>query len=568
MTNSIEKRSFWSVSQEARIKTYLILACLSITLFVYSVWTIRPVIVEPTDLLGLASRLPASYWLGLTFLLLCSVLVFLDRVMRKEWVFIFILCVLGLYTIGAGVFAFENPILGTAYQPSGIVRTLLENHHLYALKDYNVVAYYNWPAIHFLSASALTVSGTDMSLDFIRYAPLIWGLGFVLITYGIGRRANLNPNQCFLISFLGFSSLSAVEVVYNPQNIAIILYLCLFMILATPHWYSTTGDRVCAILLFSALVLTHGLTTLGVLAPIVVLCVYRRRFKLLIIIMLLVVAVFSAWYIYVGRAVFEANVAKLIAKALDNIRWLMNPETYTAPGATPDRDLTRYLQLSYLGLYALFVGISFIFLKLGKIKVPHKEWVQNCFCWLVGLAFLTFVGYQIEGPYRLYFMGIVPAVSIIALSFSPQLKRPKIALIFLMVVFLALSLPTRYGTVANFGQIPSTHLKGNQFISRDIGRGVSLFTHGPNLVSFYNPDAINAGGLTQRWGFPDLKEVDLSRLDKQKYVLLSEQGRRNLLWSYGWDHFYDWPETEGGRRANLMYNNGGFQIYANPQPEM
>jgi hypothetical protein len=554
------------MAEQTRIKIYLILICLSITLFVYSIWMVRPVIVAPTDLLGLASRLPASYWLGLALLLLSSVLVFLDRIMRKEWVFIFILCILGLYTIGTDVFAFENPILGTAYYPSGMVQRLLDSHHLYALKDYPLEAYYYWPVIHFLSASALTVSGTDMSLDFIRYVPLIWGLVFVVITYGIGRRANLNPNQCFLISFLGLSSLSAVEVGYSPQCIAIVFYLCLFMVLATPHWYNRVGNKVCAILLFGALVLTHGLTTLGVLVPAVVLLVYSRRLKLLLIIMLLAAAIFCAWYIYVGRAVFEANVAKLIVQAFDNIRWLINPGTYTPSGATPVRDLNRYLQLSYLGLYAIFVGVSFIFLTLRKIKIPQKEWVKNCFCWLVGLAFLTFVSYQIEGPYRLYFMGIVPAACIITLTFSPQLKRHNIALIFLMVIFLALSLPTRYGTIANWGQIRSTFLRGEQFISQDIGRGISFFYDGTtNIIPFYNPDAVNAWALSQRWGFPDLKEVDLSRLDKQKYVLLSEQGRANLIWSYGWDPFYDWPETAGGRKANLIYNNSGFQIYANPQ---
>lgn len=543
-----------------RTKIYLVLACLSIALFAYSIWTIRPVTVGPTDLVGLASHLPAPYWLGLTSLLLCSVLVFLDRLAGNDWIFIFILCVLGVYTIGTGVFAFENPILQTAYQPSGIVRTLLESHHLYALKDYDVVAYYRWPAMHLLSASALSIFGTDMSLNFIRYAPLVWGLGFILITYGIGRRANLNPNQCFLISFLALSSLSAVEVVYNPQNIAIILYLCLFMVLAMTRWYGTAADRVCAIVLLGALVLTHGLTTLGVLAPIVVFCVYRRRFKLLVP---LVIAIFFAWYIYQGGGTFKANFVELIAQALGNVRWLFNPGTYSPPGATLARDLARYLQLSYLGLYALLAGTSLVFLKLGKVEVPHKEWVQNCFCWLVGLAFLTFVSYQIEGPYRLYFMGMVPAACIVALSFSSQLKRHRIILTFLMVVFLGLSLPTRYGNIASWGQIPPTDLKGNQFISRDIGPGVSFFIDGPNLAMFYSPDAINAWALGQRWGFPDLKEVDLSKLNEQRYVLLSEQGRTSLLWSYGRDPFYAWPETTGGRRSNLIYDNSGFQIYGN-----
>jgi hypothetical protein len=567
MTNFVAKRDFWSISPEARIKTYLILACLSITLFAYSVWTIRPVIVEPTDLLGLASLLPASYWLGLALLLLASVFVFLDRLLNKHWVFVFILCVLGLYTIGTGVFAFENPILQTAYLPSGIVRVLLESHHLSALKDYNVLAYYSWPVIHLLSASALTIFGTDMNLNFIRYAPLIWGLGFVLIAYGIGRRASLNPNQCFLISFLGLSSLSAVEVAYNPQNIAIILYLCLFMVLAMTHWYHSVGDRICAIFLFGALVLTHGLTTLAVLVPAVVLFAYRRRFKLLVIIVLLGAAALFALYIYGGGASVITRLLKMIPNPFDlgNLQWLLNPATYAPPGATLVRNLTRYLQLSYLGLYTVFGGIAFIFLILRKVKTPHKEWVQNCFFWLVGLALLTLVGYQIEGPYRLYFMGIIPAACVIALSFSSDVKRHRIALVSLMVAFLALSLLTRYGSVANYGQIPSTELKGEQFISQDIGRGVSFFYDGPNVLSFYNPDAINAYVLTQRWGFPDLQEVDLSRLDKEEYVLLSEQGHRSLLWSYGFDPFYDWPQTAGGQKANLIYNNRGFQVYTNPQ---
>lgn len=63
---------------ESRKKLYLSLTLTSITLFFYSIWEIKPVVVGINDFLGLISHLTVAYWVELGLITFCSIFVYLD----------------------------------------------------------------------------------------------------------------------------------------------------------------------------------------------------------------------------------------------------------------------------------------------------------------------------------------------------------------------------------------------------------------------------------------------------------------------------------------------------------
>ncbi len=116
-----------------------------------------------------------------------------------------------------------------------VVRELLATHHLDLERSPHIISYYSWPAIHFMSASLLEITGIDF-LQIVRYTPLFfWPPCFVLITYGIGKRLKLAPNRCFLLSLLALSSwILSYSGFYYPRFVAMILLLLVLMLSLEP----------------------------------------------------------------------------------------------------------------------------------------------------------------------------------------------------------------------------------------------------------------------------------------------------------------------------------------------
>jgi len=533
----------------ARQKVYLILVFVSLGLLFFSAWQVRPVIVAVEAPLGLASYLPTLYWVGLTLLVITSIFAFLDRDLKKDGIFIIILVALGLFLQGITVFVYENAVDPTAYAPNAWVYNLLKTGHLDIADPFGLASYYTWPAMHFISASLLEATGLDL-IPIMKYAPIFWILCFVFITYGIGKRFKLEPNRCFLISFLAISSwLISYAGFYYARFPATILFLLLFMLLLVPR--TTVGESVTAILMFAALLLTHGLTAMAIIPGLILVSIYRRNYRFVALFFVM----FVAWYIYQTTA-FEAGI-QAFTIPLRNIFEAVRMGGYQG-AASIARFVTRYSELSYFALFvALMIG-SIILLLRQRIAGERRVQVIALFCWAVGVAFLVFWGHG-EVVLRTYLYSIGPAACIVALSFySRKLLIP------VMCFVVALSPLVNYGSQADWGQVLTTELKGTKFFALEVKPQESYFYgYGEQLVVYNDTNLVTV----PLHGFPVVAvspdEVDLSVLDKSHYILISKltTEREMFLWK---EAPYDaWPQTEVGRMADLIYNNSYFQIYVN-----
>jgi hypothetical protein len=418
-------------------------------------------------------------------------------------------------------------------------------HHFDPAAPYSLNAYRSWPGIHFLSASILLVSGLE--LDFVKYMPLFWMLCFILLTYCLGKRLSLPASRCFLFSFLSLSSYLAMQADYTPQGIAFIFYLLCFVLIISHR--SGMAERIIVILAFTALVLFHLLTPLAVLLPLIVLSIYRRDNSFAI----LFGVIFLAWYLYQASSAFESGVTHWWANPFGDLFRMAEVERYVAPKSLPAL-VSRYMQLSYLAIYSLGVLLAFA-LNIFRDKDARNR-VLPTFCWLAGIALLGLIPWGGTLEVRLYLFGVVPAAAIFVLSFSNRKL-----LIGLMVVFLALNIPTRYGGDVVWGQVLSTELAGAKFVALEVKPKTNYFYDYTNqFMSYYDPGMIM---LYNVGGFSSGSDTDVSKLDDFDYVIISKQTRDRKLWQCGSDPFEAWLQTEAGRRAGLTYNNGYFQIYIN-----
>lgn len=535
---------------QLRQKIYLIIVFVSLILLFYSAGQVKPVYVEPEAPLGLMSYLTLGYWVGLALIVMTSIFAFLDRELKKDAIFILIMIALGLFLLGIRVFVEENALDGDSYYPVSEVFNLLAARHIDIANPPHLATYYSWPVIHFISASLLEVTGIDL-IPIMKYTPLYWILCFVLITYGIGKRLGLTPNSCFLLSFLVVSSwLVTASAFYYPRLPATILFLLLFMLLLAPR--RTAAESVVVMLIFGALVLSHGLTAVAVLPGLILLSVYRKESRFVA----LFLVIFGAWYMYQASGAMEAGIRATLTP-MTTILQLSQMERYQQASAM-GRYFARYSMLSYAALYGVLMIGSAILLLRQKITGERRKLVFALFAWIIGVGLLVFWGHG-HAVTRVYIYSVVPMACIVALLFSSRKL-----LIPLMCLLVALFLMANYSALAGFGQVTTSGLKGAQFFALEVKPQELYFGHfNAKQTLYYDPNLIKVGILVSKDFIRELEKGDVSHLDEYRYVVFSKLMSDQVRFEWGEDPYLAWPQTEGGQRADLIYNNGYFQIYEN-----
>jgi hypothetical protein len=555
-----------SLEPGIRLKIYLILVFLSLVLLAFSILQVAPIIVEREASLGLASHLPPCYWIGLALVVVTSIFAFLDSEIKKDAVYILLLVVLGLFLFGVTVFFEENATQPETYYPFGEIRNLLTLHHIdiaHPTAGYTG-SYQSWPSFHFLNAALLEIPGIAASSYpvVIKYMTLYFLFCFILVTYGIGKSFKLAPEHCFLLSFLALSSwLIGFAGYYYPRSYGMTLFLALFMLLLTPK--RTVAAAIAMILLFSTSVLTHGMLPLAIIPAVILLAIYRKdpRFVALFIV------ITFAWYIYQAPIAMGIGIGQLLNPLWEVMR-LAQMERYqeSAPALLW---AIRYARLVYLVSYAgLMAGCVFLLLS-RKIIAGRRKQVISLFAFAIGVASTVILGFG-ETTYRTYLYCIVPALCIVGLSL-PRRKIATVLMVVLMCVFVIAYLPANHGNEAVYGQVLTSELKGTEFFVIEVNppAGVAFYTFAAQLM-YYNQGFLATVGFPNcadierdfhvlHEKFPEIYSSPISVLDRLHYVITSRQS----VADYPGVPWQTWPQTEAGKMANLIYDNGHFQIYDN-----
>jgi hypothetical protein len=327
------------------------------------------------------------------------------------------------------------------------------------------------------------------------------------------------------------------------------------MLLLVPR--KTPAEITMVIIIFITLVLAHGLFSFAVLPGLLLLALYRKEARFVA----LFVVIFSAWYLYQATIALDLNLKDWWLHPMKNIFEVTTAERYQVAASTA-RLVIRYSQLIYVALYAALVCGGIVLLLRRRDAAQHRNQVISCLLWAIGTALTVFGSYgAVLG--RAYMFCLVPAVCITVLSFAS--RRVMTVVIVALICFLpVLSLLNNYGGEASFSEVRTTELKGAQFFAtKVVPESEYFYQFNPFLILHYNPDlySVPAYGLVSFAEWPG--GLNISVLDRFHYVVLTKQGSDSAIFAWGEDPYSAWPQTETGKTANLIYNNGYFQIYEN-----
>ena len=551
-------------------KMYIIAAFLGVILLFYNINKIKPVVVD-IDSFGLASYLTVSYWVGYILMILCSIILYLDKKTKKDSIYLVYLIVMGLFLFGVPIFAEENARFAYSYYPTGDVKTVLDTQKIDKISEYPLTSYRSWPGTHLISI--FTIYYANISLDdLIKYMPIFWVFALILIMYGIGKLLKLPNNQCFAISLFMMSSFWTAGYYYGPQSMAYILYLLFFVsIILLNRRDMTPANIVFIILVFTATVVTHMLTSielmtvflfssgfiLSSLEPILPVTIkdtiessvnflYKNRSRLII----LFAVIFIGWHIYIARSMFGTGVRDLMRQITEGqIFNVFGTEKYNS-GTTLIRQVIHYSRIMYPAIFAIAIITAAIFYIKGKI-IENIDIVKICFLWLIGTFILLIFRYGAEMDDRVYIFSLLPAILIIIMTFDRKIVT------ILALLLIVLHIPAHYGT-ESYDMVRTTELKGSEFIALNIGPYDSINYYYGTLMKYYNPQLalVNRQGLGYKKGIYD---PDEESLNASTYIVDSIQMSNYLSYIYGIDKVQVWLQKDN--KLNLMYNNGDYSIY-------
>lgn len=521
-------------SIERRRKLYLLLISISVIIFAQSIWQMKWVYINEMDFLGLTSQLTSAYWLGLILITACSILIYLDNNLERDWILIYVLFIIGLYLFGVSILSEENARMPWSYYPYGEVKNLLEVGHMDTISEYPAISYRYWPLFHILSTFILTI--TDINLNHLPiYMPLFWVVTFIFISFSIGKRLKLNSNQSFLLVFLGLCSFWISQYYYSPQSLAILFYLLIFMLITAKS--ATMRTEFLMLMIFSSMVLTHILTPVAAMLGAIIILIRKRQG----LFFLGIIVIFLYWYIYLAPTIFELGIIKLLEQ-LDKQGSFSLFSTNKFSPLTLEKLLINYFRLSYLAIIAVFTSIT--------IVLNRKNILNNyCFFWLIGLCGLIPLRYGPEGFERLYIFCLIPALCIIV-----KFLNNKKILILLMVLLISLHIPAHYGD-ESYMLSRTSELKGADFAGQKVISDLSYFYQMYSYIHYFNPMTLNVGYYT----FSAYEKPNVSKLYDLKIIINSAGSHNRMMYMYGEDYLQNWINLNEDI-LNCIYSNGEFTI--------
>ncbi len=533
----------WLPPLDSRI--YIGFSLISLILLFFSIWQIKPIIVNIDDFLGLVSHLTIAYWIGFIIIIFFSIRLYLEGT-KGDYIYLIYLIMIGLYFFAVPVFAEDNARYPWSYYPAGEVKNILEKNKIDIGAKYPVLSYRSWPATHFISAFILYSTNVKVE-DLVKYMPIFWIIFTIFTIFSVGKRIKLSADQSFMLTLLLISSFWSFHYYYGPQSMVYLLYLSLFLLVIG---LDNIKNIVLTLMIFSVMVMTHMLTSIAMVYSSMAtskFLIHKNRTKFIF----LLIIIFAAWYVFMASSMFKIGVREFIAQATNaEIFNFINTGKYEE-GTLLTRQITHYARLSYLGIYGIFMSISIGLYMADKIIKENKNLIKISLYWLLGILALFMFKYgEAEIDDRVYILALLPMALILVSSFNKKV------LIIISILLMSLHIPAHYGS-ESYDQASTTELKGAEFFAINIPNNEDRYSYYYSAyIRFYEPKKI-----FMKWtSFTGLGKPNISILDKAKYIIDSDKNYDFMMYAHGFDPIKEWMKTDK-YNLNMLYDNGYFKIY-------
>lgn len=553
-----------------RILQYLVIF-VTLGLLLYSVFSTSIYSVEHTDL-GLASRLPISYWIGL---FLVGVLWFAAR--NNKYVMTIALAFTFAYLFVVPAVIVKPVWLSNSYYPFGESDLVTAKGNLESRLGPNqqqtLNSYISWPGFIYFASIFQQVTGISATLT-LKYFPLLIlsicsGLVYLILNLKLKTAYALYGTAFFLVTFW------FRQQYFGPPGIGFIFFLLNLFIIFKLFFTDTTKKVTLStlfFLVFAVTTFTHVLSSF--MSVVVLVSVFiaqgfrpQRSRNQPTVLMLFSAGFFLFYNIFLtgaGRGGFFAQVIETFVGVLTSgIRLGLFSEPSRVTGSVAQL-LNYRLTLAILAVTAVVAVIGLIAILRTKPWRKHWAFENHIVFWAVFLVFMGVFSVTVEyGPHeayqRAFMFGSVAFSFFFVTVFS---KRPKLLLIILTILFF-LNIPAQYGS-DSFTLSTQTHLSGSKFVAFYTPDNITCLYDFSLHIRYYNVTKILyfvTLGTQPYTAVPNAKTV-ANAVNESDYVILSET-QKNYFYYYIQENPFSQENLKDSSiltDLNRVYDSSGFTV--------
>jgi hypothetical protein len=383
---------------------------------------------------GLIHSLPLTYFIGLSLLVACSVILWNDS--EKNFGIITIQLIAFLAGLWLVPFIIEQVPSRTSYFCAGFVEYIVRQGTL----NPEVAFYHNWPGFSILNAILVNVLGLTDFTKLMGLTPFFSNCLYFLALCLLRRfmcKQDLATAwwpmvwMFFIANYLG-------QDYFSPQGMAYFLFLIFVGLLLisqeTDNYASGSTGRILQLLFFCSITITHALTS--IIAVVAFFILGFRREKWLSSLFITVIVILISWTFYGAFAYFSGHISGMLNE-LFNLEMSIH-QNVVRVGSTGDDQVDKISEI-YTLILLILPTLGWLTTKKGLPK--------NVFTRL-GIAPLflpIFLSYNGEMIVRVLLFLLLPIA-----FFSTSFFRNKKALVsYGLIIFLVISIPLhiliRYG---------------------------------------------------------------------------------------------------------------------------
>jgi hypothetical protein len=519
---------------------------------------------EATDL-GLLTKLPITFWIGLSSL---GALLYVSRKSQRRTVIVVVL--ISFYLFGIPVLIRENKAedLAISYWLSSQGAHITSEGRL-DFSTINPEDFRNWPGFFFITAFLSSSTGLPATV-FADYFPLLTIALLGMIAYSI-LRLRLSALYSSLGALWVIGCLWTGQHYFSPQGTAYLMYFAVFLLLAKllSAKKQNMAFPLIIIFLFIATVITHLLTSfiivVGVIAIYALYKIFSRRVKVPPFYSIATCIVIATIFFSYQTLVIQRSFSTIIEVLYGQILRQENPVLAIAqPRAGGSTSLLLQVVSTY-SITILNVGIAILAILATALGLWfHKKEAKNDVFWIAWIIAAGIFGvsmmYGTEAINRAFMFMLLPA-SYFAIKFLSKMPR---ILILVLVILIFIHIPAQYSN-QNCTYVPTSELKGCAFYTKYAPSTAPFFYEPVGVflpTGVINGTQISITLIAGLYSLPSQKLVN-ETTGSSEFIISSNLEKNYYLYFYGVDPL---EHLNLDDHYNRIYDNEGFHIYGELNP--
>jgi len=533
---------------------------LAIFLLIFNIFFIRISAVEPTDL-GLAGKLPLSFWIGLAFV---GVIWLTGKSSIRVLTVAMALTVTYLFVIPAIV---RIPVwLSNSYYPFGESIQIISSGHLIDRPYKTFNSYYYWPSFLYFSSEFLQITGIP-PFFVLKVFPLFHILIYTLLVFSILRIKFKSIEAIYGVG-LFLASFWVRQQYFGPPGMGYIFFLLGLLVISNLFFKKNTENNKFALiaiflLIFIVTTFTHVLSSFMLIVVLVAFyitqLIARHQSLVKVPTLLFFSTVFFMFYNLFSATTFFNFAIKTYYTVFSFERELgifKEPSRIAGSAA----QILNYRSTIAIVLTVVVIALVGMLLILKKqFSSPNSFADKYSLLWLMLSLFLAIFAFTEYGPHeayqRAFMFGLISLCYFCVIALS---KKPKLfSGILLILIFL--NIPAQYGA-DSYTLNNDIDLSGAAFVAYKTPQNITCYYEFTLEIRYYNPlkqitflkvatlpftSVPNASYISQVFDRADYVIVSRKQNDYYYYFL-----NQNPLNQVSLEPYY-----------NRLYDNSGFSLF-------